>query len=176
VGTAQPVDLTADSQTTSEILEFTPTEDFIEGTAVEIAGQIPGTVATETTPTTTTITDVPTTPTTGVFTFAEDFEPPPEEPAAEEELDAGAEEPDTEVTIQEAVDEADEEEEAPFECPEGYTAVKLGGRWVCQKTETSTVGRPTVGTRPYLSKVGFAGPSPYPSSTRTVTRTVTAAE
>jgi len=176
VGTAQPVDLTADSQTTSEILEFTPTEDFIEGTAVEIAGQIPGTVATETTPTTTTITDVPTTPTTGVFTFAEDFEPPPEEPAAEEELDAGAEEPDTEVTIQEAVDEADEEEEAPFECPDGYTAVKLGGRWVCQKTETSTVGRPTVGTRPYLSKVGFAGPSPYPSSTRTVTRTVTAAE
>jgi hypothetical protein len=175
VGTAQPVDLTADSQTTSEILEFTPTEDFIEGTAVEIAGQIPGTVATETTPTTTT-TATQTTPTTGVFTFAEDFEPPPEEPLVEEEPGAGAEEPGAEITIQEAVDEAAEEEEAPFECPEGYTAVKLGGRWVCQKTETSTVGRPTVGTRPYLSKVGFAGPSPYPSSTRTVTRTVTAAE
>ena len=78
--------------------------------------------------------------------------------------------------LQEAVDEADEEEEAPFECPDGYTAVKLAGRWVCQKTETSTVGRPTIGTRPYLSKVGFAGPSPYPPSTRTVTRTVTAAE
>ncbi len=175
VGTAQPVDLTADSQTTSEILEFTPTEDFIEGTAVEIAGQIPGTVATQTTPTTTT-TATQTTPTTGVFTFAEDFEPPPEEPLVEEEPGAGAEEPDTEVTIQEAVDEAAEEEEAPFECPDGYTAVKLGGRWVCQKTETSTVGRPTIGTRPYLSEVGFAGPSPYRPSTRTVTRTVTAAE
>jgi hypothetical protein len=181
--TAQPVDLTADSRTTSEILEFTPAEDFIEGTAVEIAGQIPGTVATQTTPTTptaATTTATQTTPTTGIFTFAEEIEPPPEEPAApeaeEEGPGAGAEEPGAEITIQEAVDEAAEDEEAPFECPEGYTAVKLAGRWVCQKTETSTVGRPTVGTRPYLSRVGFAGPSPYPSSTRTVTRTVTAAE
>jgi hypothetical protein len=177
---AQPVDLTATPAETAEIIEFTPTEDVIEGTAVEIAGQIPGTVATTTTPATTETTATTTTTVPSeTFVFAE--EPPDEEDGVlvdiEDEgpvTDAGEE--GVEVAIPPEVQAADEEEEAPFECPEGYTAVKMAGRWVCQKTETTMVGRPTVGTRPYLSKVGFAGPSPRPQQLTTRTRTVTAAE
>jgi hypothetical protein len=175
---AQPVDLTATPAETAEIIEFTPTEDVIEGTAVEIAGQIPGTVATTTTPATTETTATTTVP-SETFVFAE--EPPDEEDGVlvdiEDEgpvTDAGEE--GVEVAIPPEVQATDEEEEAPFECPEGYTAVKMAGRWVCQKTETTMVGRPTVGTRPYLSKVGFAGPSPRPQQLTTRTRTVTAAE
>jgi len=175
---AQPVDLTATPAETAEIIEFTPTEDVIEGTAVEIAGQIPGTVATTTTPATTETTATTTVP-SETFVFAE--EPPDEEDGVLVEIedkgpvtDAGEE--GVEVDIPPEVQAADEEEEAPFECPEGYTAVKMAGRWVCQKTETTMVGRPTVGTRPYLSKVGFAGPSPRPQQLTTRTRTVTAAE
>jgi len=61
----------------------------------------------------------------------------------------------------------------PFECPDGYTAVKLAGRWVCQKTSSVQVGRPTLATQPYLSQSGFAGTNPNPGQTRTVTTTQT---
>jgi hypothetical protein len=173
---AQPVDLTATPSETAEIIEFTPTEDVIEGTAVEIAGQIPGTV--ETTPTTTAVTTVETTPTTTTLPPTSTVVPDDEEEIVVDVVDegpapGGVDEEGVEVEL---LPETDEEEEAPFECPEGYTAVKLAGRWVCQKTETSMVGRPTIGTRPYLSKVGFAGPSPRPQQFTTRTRTITAAE
>ena len=176
---AQPVDLTATPAETAEIIEFTPTEDVIEGTAVEIAGQIPGTV--ETTPTTTAVTTVETTPTTTTLPPTSTVVPDDEEEIVVDVVDegpapGGVDEEGVEVELPPETPETDEEEEAPFECPEGYTAVKLAGRWVCQKTETSMVGRPTIGTRPYLSKVGFAGPSPRPQQFTTRTRTITAAE
>ena len=178
---AQPVDLTATPSETAEIIEFTPTEDVIEGTAVEIAGQIPGTVATTTTPAVTTVetTTTPTTlpPTTTVVPDEEE-EFVTVDVAEEGPAPGGGDEEGVEVELPPEGPETGEEgeEEAPFECPEGYTAVKMAGRWVCQKTETSMVGRPTIGTRPYLSQVGFAGPNPRPQQFTTRTRTITAAE
>ena len=50
--------------------------------------------------------------------------------------------------------------EAPFECPDGFIAAKIGGRWVCQPRASRMTGRPTLATTPYLSGRGFAGPNP----------------
>ena len=57
-------------------------------------------------------------------------------------------------------DEGDVSSEAPFECPDGFIAAKMGGRWVCQPKVSRTVGRPTLATTPYLSRRGFAGLNP----------------
>jgi hypothetical protein len=61
-------------------------------------------------------------------------------------------------------DEDDLSSEPPFECPDGFIAAKMGGRWVCQPKVSRTVGRPTIATTPYLSRRGFAGPNPNTAS------------
>ena len=53
----------------------------------------------------------------------------------------------------------DDDEEAPFTCPDGYQAVKQDGIWVCEKIAKKSKarkGRPTIGTRPYVTRPGFA--------------------
>jgi hypothetical protein len=152
------------------------TDDVIEGTAVEIMGQIPGT----------TTTNIPTTvnvPTTTNIPATVIYEPDDSDEIAAEVVledraptgETGGE--DVEVDVSPEVDRdqdpGQEVEEPPFECPDGYTAVKLAGRWVCQKTSSAQVGRPTLATQPYLSQSGFAGTNPNPGQTRTVTTTQT---
>mgnify|MGYP003112995231 CR=1 FL=1 len=54
---------------------------------------------------------------------------------------------------------ANDKDESPFICPEGYEAVKQNGVWICQPVEKAAKvqrGRPTVGTRPYVTRPGFA--------------------
>jgi hypothetical protein len=177
-------DVTADTGIVVETTPYTDvstdvrtTEDFIEGTSVEIMGQIPGT----------TTTNIPTTvnvPTTTNIPATVIYEPgDSDEIAAEVVLEdraptGGTGGEDVEVDVSPEVDRDQEPEqkvdEPPFQCPDGYTAVKLAGRWVCQKTSSTQVGRPTLATRPYLSQTGFAGPNPNPNrGIRTMTTTQT---
>jgi len=152
------------------------TDDVIEGTAVEIVGQIPGTT-TSNTPTTTTATATTNTNVGGTVIY----EPDDEDVAAVVEVDdtrptgpTTPAQPTTTTTTQTTPDRGTETTtKPPFECPDGYTAVKLAGRWVCQKTSSAQVGRPTLATQPYLSQSGFAGTDPNPGQTRTVTTTQT---
>ena len=149
------------------------TDDVIEGTAVEITGLIPGTTTTNI-PTTV---NVPTTTNIPATTIYE----PDDEIAAVVEVDdtrptgpTTTTQPTTTQTTQTTPDRGTETTTTPpFECPDGYTAVKLAGRWVCQKTSSVQVGRPTLATQPYLSQSGFAGTNPNPGQTRTVTTTQT---
>ncbi|MEN9777574.1 MAG: hypothetical protein RJB04_1329 [Verrucomicrobiota bacterium] len=150
------------------------TDDVIEGTAVEIVGQIPGTT-TANIPTTTTATTNTNVGSTVIY------EPDDEDVAAVVEVDdtrptgpTTPAQPTTTTTTQTTPDRGTETTtKPPFECPDGYTAVKLAGRWVCQKTSSAQVGRPTLATQPYLSQSGFAGTDPNPGQTRTVTTTQT---
>jgi len=150
------------------------TDDVIEGTAVEIMGQIPGTT-TANVPTTTTATTNTNVGGTVIY------EPDDEDVAAVVEVDdtrptgpTTPAQPTTTTTTQTTPDRGTETTtKPPFECPDGYTAVKLAGRWVCQKTSSVQVGRPTLATQPYLSQSGFAGTNPNPGQTRTVTTTQT---
>ena len=150
------------------------TDDVIEGTAVEIMGQIPGT----------TTTNIPTTvnvPTTTNIPATVIYEPDDSDEIAAEVVledraptgETGGEDVEVDVSPEVDQDPEQEVEEPPFECPDGYTAVKLAGRWVCQKTSSVQVGRPTLATQPYLSQIGFAGTNPNPGQTRTVTTTQT---
>jgi hypothetical protein len=149
------------------------TDDVIEGTAVEIMGQIPGTTTTNI-PTTTNVQTTTNIPATTIYE-------PDDEIAAVVEVDdtrptgpTTTTQPTTTQTTQTTPDRGTETTtKPPFECPDGYTAVKLAGRWVCQKTSSVQVGRPTLATQPYLSQSGFAGTNPNPGQTRTVTTTQT---
>lgn len=50
---------------------------------------------------------------------------------------------------------ANDKDESPFICPEGYEPVKQNGVWICQPVEKAAKaqrGRPTVGTRPYVTR------------------------
>jgi hypothetical protein len=154
------VAVTADPSTTADIIDSTATE-------------ITGAVTDQTTANTTTNTNTNTATNTNTTTVSE---PPEEEETVTVEVDdTGTPDDggDVDVTVDDGVDDGGEQEEPPFECPEGYTAVKLAGRWVCQRTSATQVTRPTLGTDPYLSKTGFAGTNPNPVRPRTITTTET---
>ena len=96
-------------------------------------------------------------------------------PFEEEEVDIGVVGDDVEVEV--ADSESDSEvvtpEEAPFECPDGYDTVKQAdGTYMCIKKGTKMTGRRRIATNPYLSSRGFAGPSPYGPTIKTVGTTV----
>ena len=70
----------------------------------------------------------------------------------------GGESDDPQMNVVTVGDDEDDEE-APFTCPDGYEAVKQDGIWVCEKIAKKSKarkGRPTIGTRPYVTRPGFA--------------------
>ena len=83
--------------------------------------------------------------------------------------------PEEEVEVEVADSDSDvvNPVDAPFECPDGYDTVRQAdGTYICVKKGTKMVGRRRIATNPYLSKRGFAGPSPYGPSIKTVGTTV----
>ena len=95
---------------------------------------------------------------------------------ADEEVDistVGDPEEDVEVEVADSDSEVVNPVDAPFECPDGYDTVKQAdGTYICIKKGTKMVGRRRIATNPYLSKRGFAGPSPYGPTIKTVGTTV----
>jgi hypothetical protein len=70
----------------------------------------------------------------------------------------GGESDDPQMNVVTVGDDEDDDE-APFTCPDGYEAVKQDGIWVCEKIAKKSKarkGRPTIGTRPYVTRPGFA--------------------
>ena len=77
----------------------------------------------------------------------------------EEDTDKGTPGQTDQVTTIPVKNNANDKDESPFICPEGYEAVKQNGVWICQPVEKAAKvqrGRPTVGTRPYVTRPGFA--------------------
>ena len=99
-------------------------------------------------------TDTSTTTTT-IETELEEDDPPEQPPTGgPTETDTGTDVPPVVVSSD------DDDDDAPFECPTGFKATKVAGRWVClpenQQSSGSSKVRPTVGTQPYVTKKGFA--------------------
>lgn len=77
----------------------------------------------------------------------------------EEDTDKGTPGQTDQVTTIPVKNNANDKDESPFICPEGYEPVKQNGVWICQPVEKAAKvqrGRPTVGTRPYVTRPGFA--------------------
>ena len=95
---------------------------------------------------------------------------------ADEEVDistVGDPEEEVEVEVADSDSDVVNPVDAPFECPDGYDTVRQAdGTYICVKKGTKMVGRRRIATNPYLSKRGFAGPSPYGPSIKTVGTTV----